>query len=375
MAQRKSMLKEEFVSKKGEDDVPIEACKGWVDPCDFCDKRFGNWLESSDEVLEKIPSKPGIVMVGLKSKNVTEVMDIILECTDIQKSTYSSIDILKERVADKKSKSTKSTILCRWMNFKSQNEKDVISLCAHWFNQGELPRQMTSWPGNDLMQISANLEFSEKIQKWCHPRKDAVWRKAKAAPSKLVEVVVECDFENSCEICDSNFGFSAWKPVADVINDNLAPDKLGVYQASVRYGKKREVVYIGHDSKEIKLNIKGTLKNNQKWLESVLRNEKFKGKNAYLEVRWVEIKDTDNDNSCFLYAHWLNAERFPILMQKMPGERQLEKHKSFVLRVNDKKWCYELDVFKQSRLSKFKTKKIVLDDLQDDIRYMHCSDD
>jgi len=29
-------------------------------------------------------------------------------------------------------------------------------------------------------------------------------------------------------------------------------------------------------------------------------------------------------------------------------ERQLEEHKSFVLRVNIKKWFYKIDVFKQT---------------------------
>jgi len=88
-----------------------------------------------------------------------------------------------------------------------------------------------------------------------------------------------------------------------------------------------------------------------------LKNDKYENKNANLEVRWVLINDVDSDNSCFLYAHWFNADTYPehnTLYHPLPGENSLNKNKHFVYRVNDKKWFYEIEVFKQAKFSKTK---------------------
>ncbi|GIX82137.1 uncharacterized protein CEXT_374791 [Caerostris extrusa] len=149
---------------------------GWTDPCDFCDKRFGKWLEANEETVHKIPTKPGILLVGLMQKNSVEFVDITIDKYDIQKLAYDRVDHAKEQVADKKTKVTKSVVVCRWMIFKVSDDKDVTSLCAHWYNNGVLPKFLNSWPGLDILEKTDKLTFSEELHKWCYPKKDAFGR-------------------------------------------------------------------------------------------------------------------------------------------------------------------------------------------------------
>ncbi|GIY16218.1 hypothetical protein CDAR_580601 [Caerostris darwini] len=101
-----------YVAKKGPD-IPVAPCQGWMDPCEFCDKRFGEWVEANKENIAKIPAKPGIFMLGLKHKNSVEFVDIIMDENDFQKSAFDRTDHARERIADKKSKVTKSVVTCR----------------------------------------------------------------------------------------------------------------------------------------------------------------------------------------------------------------------------------------------------------------------
>ncbi|CAL1290629.1 unnamed protein product [Larinioides sclopetarius] len=360
-------------SPKKEVEDPVVPCQGWVDPCDFCDKRFGNWIDANEENIAKIPTKPGIFMIGLSHKNTVEVVDITLDATDLQKVAFDSIDQAKERVADKKTKVTKSVVVCRWVTFKSPNEKDVTSLCAHWYNNGVLPKFLNEWPGLDILEKTDNLVFSEELKKWCYPKKDAFWRKPKALPNKLVEVVESCNWTEPCEICDSYFG--DWKSLEDVMSNELAPDTSGIYMIAVGYSKIKEVVNIYYDSNNIKLNIKDSLLKNHKAMHYMLREKKFSGRNPYLLVRWMEMNDPESSNCCFLYAHWLNAGSVPMACHsKLPGEQVVDRNKHFVVRAHDKKWCYEIDVLKPVKTSKSKQKKHIMSDLEDDLRDMNVAE-
>ncbi|GBL97700.1 hypothetical protein AVEN_5616-1, partial [Araneus ventricosus] len=100
-----------FSAKKESDLSPVDPCQGWVNPCEFCDRRFGDWIDAGEENLAKVPSKPGIFQMAFKSKNTTEIVSIILHPNDIQKIAYETVDNAKELIADKKSKVTKTVIL------------------------------------------------------------------------------------------------------------------------------------------------------------------------------------------------------------------------------------------------------------------------
>ncbi|GFW01971.1 uncharacterized protein TNCV_1148511 [Trichonephila clavipes] len=360
-----------FSSKK-ETDIPVAPCQGWADPCEFCDKRFGKWVESNEENIPKIPTKPGIFIVGLKSKNSTEVVDIIIDEHDIQKQAYNSIDRVYERVADKKSKITKSVVLLRWMTFKQKT--DVIGLCAHWYNNGVLPKYLNSWPGLNLLQQTDSLMFSNELQKWCYPKKDAFWRKPKSMPPKVVEVVKSCKWTEPCEVCDAYFG--KWKSLEDVCVNEKAPDTTGIYIIALSYGKVRELVDICFHWENIKLNIKENIENyykrNTYW--TLGRYKHLKDKDPVFQVRWMEMKDTvSNENCCFLYAHWLNTASNPLI-SSLPGEKILEKNEHFLVRIPDKKWCHEIEFYKQFKSSKSKIKKNIMNELEEDIHYFRISD-
>lgn len=361
------------VASKKESDDPVAPCRGWVDSCEFCDKRFGNWVEADDETLAKVPTKPGIFMVGFSSKNVTEVVDIVLDKYDVQKVAFNSIYRAKDAVADKKTKFSKSVINCRWMTFKHTDDKDVTSLCAHWYNNGVLPKLISNWPGLDILEKTENLMFSDYLKKWCYPKKDAYWRKPKSLPAKVVELVEGCNWTEPCEVCDNSFG--KWNKLEDAITNDLAPDTPGIFMIAVNYAKTKEVINICYDAENIKVNsIKQSLERFNKSMNYVLRNKKFANRNPFFQVRWMEMKDTESDNCCFLYAHWLNANSMPMLNHQMPGERIVDRNKHFVVRSHDKKWCYETDVLKSAKITKSKQKKYILNDLEDDIRHLDVSD-
>ncbi|GIX86925.1 hypothetical protein CDAR_550681 [Caerostris darwini] len=44
----------DYVAKK-EVEIPVAPCQGWTDPCDFCDKRFGKWLEATKKPYTRFP--------------------------------------------------------------------------------------------------------------------------------------------------------------------------------------------------------------------------------------------------------------------------------------------------------------------------------
>ncbi|KFM60242.1 hypothetical protein X975_02375, partial [Stegodyphus mimosarum] len=345
MAGASGMLENKFTKKKGSDDVPVDACKGWVDSCEFCDKRFNKWAEIDDETVDKIPEKPGALMVSLKNKNITEVVSLNVHLTNIQKLAMTKIDEIKEAVSDKKSKATKSTILVRWLNF-NKGDKDICTLCAHWYNNGVLPKFNAAWPGLDILEESEHLVFSKFHQKWCYPKKEAVWKKPKPQSTKSVDVVKRCNWFEPCEICD--LYFTPWKSLTDVVDNNLAPCDYGVYMLSAVCGKKREVVYICFDSKNIIVSIKDNIDMRHKWLASALKRDKFANRNATPEVRWMVFKDINSDNACLLYAHWLNADTIPAFNHELPGGRVLDMNKNFVYQTSSKKWCFETDTFKQA---------------------------
>ncbi|GFS76352.1 uncharacterized protein NPIL_194161 [Nephila pilipes] len=361
-------------SEKKENDVPVAPCQGWADPCEFCDKRFGKWVESNEENIPKIPTKPGIFLVGLKNKNSTQIVDIIIDEHDIQKQAYNSIDRISERVADKKSKITKSVVLFKWMTFQQKTDKDVISLCAHWYNNGVLPKYLNSWPGLNILQQTDSLMFSNDLQKWCYPKKEAFWRKPKSMPMKTVEVVKGCDWTQSCEVCEAYFG--KWKSLEDIFVKDQAPNTSGILMIALSYGKVREVLHICFEGENIKINIKDSIEKyyrDNKRL-SHWKYEQHRDKNPVFEVRWMEIKErVKSENCCFLFAHWLNAASNPLICS-LPGEKVLEKKERFLIRNQDKKWCYEIEFYKQFKSSKSKVKKNVRNELQEDIRYFTVCD-
>ncbi|KAG8186217.1 hypothetical protein JTE90_008745 [Oedothorax gibbosus] len=360
-------------SKQGEGEIAVNACQGWVDPCEFCDKRFNSWEEVNEELLEKIPNKPGIFQIALRNKGTSEVVLIVLDKTDVQKEACTSIDRVKGQIADRKSKSTKSTILFRWTTFKNSNDKDVLNLCAHWQNHGVLPKKMNAWLGTDILQDTDSLVFSDKLQKWCYPKRDAFWKKTKAPPSKLIEVIEGCDWTKPCDVCDANF--SNWMRLDDVVATDLAPDQPGILMVSVCVGKELEVVDIRYDHNDVKLTIKARLQDPHciAKYRHVLKNKKFADRNPVLKVRWMQLKDAFSDNCCYLYAHWINAGSEPMFVYILPGGKILDKNKHFVVRSSDKKWCYEIDAFKQMRITKRRNKNYIIDDLIEDMKHINIT--
>ncbi|GFU47389.1 uncharacterized protein NPIL_82411 [Nephila pilipes] len=360
-------------STKKESDIPIAPCQGWTSPCEFCDKRFGTWVESNEENIPKIPTKPGIFLLGLKNKNSTEVVDIAIAEHDLQKQAYSSIDRVYERVADKKFKITKSVVIFRWMTFQQKTDKDVMCLCAHWYNNGVLPKFLNLWPGLNLLRQTDNLMFSDDLQKWCHPKKDAFWRKPKSTSTKAVEAIKSCNWTQPCEICDAYFG--KWKSLEDVIDKHQAPNTTGIYIIGLKYGDVTEVVDIWYREDTIKINIKDSIDRfYKKEVNSILWEYKhLRDKHPVFQVRWLIIRgDVDSENCCFLYAHWMNAAPHP--QSSLPGEEILEKNERFLFRNPDKKWCYGTEFYKQFKTSKTKIKRNIVDELREDIRYFRVSD-
>lgn len=354
----------EYVLKKGGDDVPVDACKSWTDPCEYCGKRFGKWIPVDEEVYGKIPEKPGFFMIALKNKNIEEVVSLLFDPTNIQKIAVDSMDDIKKQISNKKNKASKSEMLVRWMAVKKVDDKENSVLCAHWCNNGIMPKFMLSWPGMKLLEESEYLTFSKYMQKWCYAKKDPVWRKSKQTSSKITEEVKKCSFE-SCEICDSYF--KTWKSLSEVEEKDLAPEDYGLIMFSIVFGKCREVVLISSDKSKVITNIKDAVKKYSVNEHNYLQHEKFAKKNARSEVRWMITKDVDGDNACFLYAHWFNADKCPMFnYDQMPGERSLDKNKHFVVRNQDKKWMYEVEAFKQAKFSKAKNKRRVLEELQDE---------
>ncbi|GBN54204.1 hypothetical protein AVEN_34946-1 [Araneus ventricosus] len=359
----------DFAAKK-EIDVPVAPCQGWINPCEFCDKRFGDWVEASEENLAKVPTKPGILMVGLRSKNSTEIVHITLNSCDIQKMGQSCVDYVKHHIADKKSKVTKAAIVCRWMTCKSTDVKDVIQLYAHWYNNGVLPRFLKSWPGLDILQKTDSLMFSDDLQKWCHPPKEPFWRKPKPLATKLAEEVKGCNWTQPCEICDMYF--SPWKRLDDVVANGLAPDSDGLYMVSICYGKTREVVDIGYMG-DILVNIKKSLQQYFLSTCSVLKRMELANRNAFYDVRWMVVTDPESDDACFLYAHWLNADASTGCSSYFIDYNfgKVQRKKKFIVRTRDRKWCYEIDAFKQVKESKAKHKKRILNDLREDLYFLN----
>ncbi|GIX82135.1 hypothetical protein CEXT_374781 [Caerostris extrusa] len=100
---------------------------------------------------------------------------------------------------------------------------------------------------------------------------------------------------------------------------------------SVHYGRNREVVNICYDRDNIKLNIKESLQRYHRMMNYVLRNKKFANKSPYFEVRWTEFKDPENENCCFLYAHWLNTDGpIPMGNYRLPGEEIVDRNKKIL---------------------------------------------
>jgi len=303
-------------------------------------------------------------MIALKNKNSTEIVSMLYEEVNIQKSVIPVMDKIRDQISNKKSKSTKSEMLVRWIVTKKESDKENSVLCAHWANNGMLPKYMTTWPGMHLAEKNDALMFSKYLQKWCYSKKDPVWRKAKPPPSKTVEEVKKCTLQ-SCEVCDSYF--TPWRSLSDVIDNNRAPEENGLVLLSIVYGKNREVVDIPSDKSTVFVNIKSTVMVFSKKEHVYLRDKKFEKRNARLEVRWMVTKDAEGDNACFLYAHWLNADTKPMFNYGyMPGEKELDKNKHFVLRSQDRKWMYEVEAFKQAKFSKAKNKNIIREQLRDE---------
>jgi len=341
--------------KKGGNEVLVEPCKGWIDPCEYCDKRFNKWLSVDEEIYEKIPDKPGFFMIGLKNKSSMEIVSMLYDEANIQKSAIPVMDKIRDQISNKKSKSTKSEMLVRWIVIKNKSDKENSVLCAHWANNGMLPKYMTTWPGMHLVENNDALMFSKYLQKWCYSKKDPVWRKAKPPPSKTVEEVKKCTLLSSCEVCD--LYFTPWKNLSHVIENNMAPNENGLVLLSIVYGKNREVVDIPCNKSTVLVNIKNTVTSFSNNEHGYLKHKKFENRNARSEVRWMVTKDSESDNACFIYAHWLNADTKPLLKHDdMPGERELDKNKHFVLRSQDRKWMYEIEDLNNQRIAKQKTK-------------------
>ncbi|KAF8787562.1 uncharacterized protein LOC129972298 [Argiope bruennichi] len=358
-----------FSFKKESDLSPVDPCQGWVNPCEFCDRRFGQWIDADEENLAKVPTKPGIFQMAFKSKNTTEIVSITLDTDDVQKVAYETVDKAKELIADKKSKVTKTVILCRWMVFKKGNDKDIAVLYAHWHNYDVLPKLLKSWPGLDSLQKTDSLTFSDRLQKWCYPKKDTFWKKPKQQPAKLVEVVKQCKWTEPCEICDAYF--TKWERLDDVIARHKSPDSTGIYELAVFYGEKVDRAEIDY-CLEKPYTIKKELERYRYW-KDYLRKKEYANKNAFLQVRWIELRSPESDNSCFLYAHLFNGDPEPKEYSQK-GEEILEKNKRFICRIQDSKWCYVLEDFKNHKETKFKKKKNILNAVEEDILYLNFID-
>lgn len=367
IASSKKGLETEYVAKKDGSDNPVDICKGWFDPCEYCDKRFGEWISVDEDVYEKIPEKPGFFMVALKNKNITEVVSISYHQENIQKVAIPEMDKIKDQVSNRKMKTTKSAMLVRWMVLKKVGEKDSVLLCCHWNNNGVLPKHQTSWPGQSLMGESEVVFFSTQIQKWCYKQKNPVWKKEKAPPIKNTEEVQKCNFQK-CDICDSFF--TSWKPISEVIEEDLAPNENGLVMLSVVYGKKREILDFCSMGDAIVTPIKSTVIGYEKSEGRYIK--KFANKNATLQVRWAVIKNINSDDSCFLFAHFHNAEEWPTTIEhykRFNGESALNRNKNFVFRQNDKKWWYVTETFKTSKSRKVKGRKELFDQLDAEENY------
>ncbi|GBN54599.1 hypothetical protein AVEN_41702-1 [Araneus ventricosus] len=351
-----------YAMKNERNVVPVDPCPGWVNPCDFCDRRFGDWIDASEDYLAKIPTRCGIFQIAFKSKNAIEIMNIILHSNDVQKAAYETVDDAKEIIADKKSKFSKTVIVCRWMIFKKVSGKDIAVQCAHWYNNGVLPKFLKSWPGLDILHKTDCLTFSEKLQKWCYPKKETFWKKPKPMTTKSVEVIKSCTFAESCEICDASF--SEWERLDDVIANDTAPYAAGIYMLAVCCRQKVEVVEIGHGPR-IVINIKKSLDRHYYPRSQILKRPEYFRKNAYLLVRWMKFKNPESENCCYVYSHWLNAGKSSCHQYQ---ERKYWKNQTVCYPTYDNKWCYETDVFKQRKTTKFKQrKKIFLNDLEEEI--------
>ncbi|KAF8786411.1 hypothetical protein HNY73_008131 [Argiope bruennichi] len=361
------------VMKSERDIVPVAACRGWTDTCDFCDRRFGDWIDATEEHLAKIPTKQGILQIALKSKNVTETVNIILDCKDLQKRAYESVNDIKYIIADKKSKFSKSVIVYRWLTFNEGHEK-ILILCAHWYNNGVLPRFVKCWPGLGILQKTNCLTFSEQSQQWCYPKKDAFWKKPKPLPTKSVEVIKSCTLTRSCEICDAFF--SEWQRLDEVIIEDKAPYAAGIYMLALSCEEHFEIVEIGHGP-HVVINIKKSLDKYYYARSQILRRPEYIRRNdAFLLVRWMKLKNPESESCCYLYAHWLNTgiKELTCIGKKLPGKELLEKIKHFVIRTYDNKWCYETEVFKQHKITKSKQRRDILNEMKCEIRDFRSSD-
>lgn len=354
----------EFASKKGENDFPVDACKGWLSSCVYCDRRFCDWIAVSDDIQEKIPEGPGFFMTALKNKTTTEVVNILYDQTNIQKTALAKMNSIREKISDRKSKATKSVMMVRWMIVKDIHDKENAILCAHWNNSGSLPKFLTKWPGQNLMETNDTIVFSKQTQKWCYRQKNPVWRKPKPPPPRNTEEVAKCSFQ-SCEICDSYF--TPWKRLAEVVDKDAAPSRQGLVMLSVVMGRNRTVLVIKSHPKNVVLPIKSAIAELQRSEGSFLKE--FVNKNPELEVRWMVLADVDCDNSCFLYAHWLNADAWPphnFIHSPLPGEMSLNKNKHFIFHTKDKKWFHEIESLKSSKFNKIKDRRRLLDELDND---------
>ncbi|XP_054711136.1 uncharacterized protein LOC129220732 [Uloborus diversus] len=355
---RKKQSKFLLTSNAKGEEVPVVVCRGWFDTCEYCDKRFCNWLPVDEEVYEKIPLKPGVCMVALKSKGITEVVSIILDHTDIQLQSTQTIDIIKEQLSNRKSKASKSEIIVRWFCSKRIDDKEVIALCAHWFNNAVLPRFLEQWPGANLLETSNFLVFSKNLQKWCHPTKDPVWKKSKELHKKTVEVIKKCDWRAPCDICDRTF--RKWTPFSKVYSDNLIPECFGIYMLSAVSGQDREVVRIDFFTKA---SIQIQLNSLQQYVKcNIFRCGPLR--NTTAEIRWTTLKDDKSDEACHLYAHWLNVGEFPRNNSAFPVETLLAKNHNFVVRARDKKWCTITSSLRSSKPTKMKEKKALVNAME-----------
>lgn len=294
-------------------------------------------------------------MIALKSKNRTEVVCIVYEKLNLQRCATATINKIKEHISNKENKASKSRILVRWMITKSEENKENITLCAHWYNNGTLPRFTKSWPGEKFLCKNEALDFSEQLQKWFYQKKSPIWQKTKSPPSKIMQEVKRCNLQN-CEVCDEFF--PAWKSVADAVANNLASEGKGLVVFSAVADENREIVQIASGKHRIRVDIKTTVE--QFYFDKCydVRAAKFKNKNTRYEVRWISPPDSRSDEMCFLYAHWFNADKRPVFNSShMPGGNILSKNKNFVQRIPDNKWLYQIKVLKETKFSKAKEKK------------------
>ncbi|XP_055941398.1 uncharacterized protein LOC129971551 isoform X2 [Argiope bruennichi] len=350
------------------DIVPVDSCQGWdttyVDACVFCDRRFGEWRKANEENLATTPAKPGILEMAIKYDNKLEIAKIILDTRNIQKVVHENVDHIKQIIkTDKKYKYKCPGIVCRWVTYKKDKEREVAILCAHWHNYGVLPPLQKDWPGLDILQKTDYLTFSVELQKWCYSTKTNFCK----TPMEI-EVVKSCTW-TQCEICDTYF--TQWKKLDSVIANDKAPDVIGIYMVAIsceRQIKIFEIFCLPSVFTSIKFNLEGIYK----FRQHVLTENEYADKNAFFLVRWMELENVRSDIACFLYAHWLNAEPIP-LYRDLKGKEAVERNRHFIFRTNDKKWCYKIDTFKQARTNKCKYQKFILNELEEDVLYVDCS--